>query len=54
MLYPFSRDCPAVVPAETPGRYVVVVADRRQHPDSDAAGALALVPAELTAPRTLR
>ncbi|HKT02055.1 MAG TPA: DUF6193 family natural product biosynthesis protein [Rugosimonospora sp.] len=45
--WPFSRDHPAVEPAPTPDRYVVRTRDGRIHDETDAAGALRLVLADL-------
>lgn len=45
--WPFSLGLPMVAPAETPGRYVVRTRDGRAYDETDAAGALRLVLAEL-------
>jgi hypothetical protein len=45
--WPFSRDHPAVAPGEAPGRYLVRTHDGRTYDETDAAGALGLVLAEL-------
>jgi hypothetical protein len=45
--WPFSRDCPVVEPAVTSGRYVVHARDGRIFDETDAAGALRIVLAEL-------
>ncbi|BCJ65657.1 hypothetical protein GCM10009779_03000 [Polymorphospora rubra] len=45
--WPFSLDLPVVDPAPTPDRYVVRTRDGRAHDETDAAGALRLVLADL-------
>ncbi|MEV6814780.1 DUF6193 family natural product biosynthesis protein [Micromonospora sp. NPDC051296] len=45
--WPFSLDLPMVDPASAPDRYVVRARDGRAHDETDAAGALRLVLAEL-------
>ncbi|GIG05924.1 DUF6193 family natural product biosynthesis protein [Catellatospora coxensis] len=45
--WPYCRDLPAVDPVATPDRYVVLTADGRVHAETDAAGALRLVLAEV-------
>ena len=45
--WPFVQAAPAVAPADTPGRYVVHPHDGRAYDETDAAGALRLVFAEM-------
>ncbi len=41
--WPYTGAHPAVVPTETPGRYIVASSDRRRRDETDAVGALRLV-----------
>jgi hypothetical protein len=45
--WPYTREHPTVTPVEAPGRYLVRTRDGRTYDETDAAGALALVLAEL-------